>query len=139
MRFSGDVQTLVPLASFETNRTEVLSGVDQLRATGDTALYDALIHTIDEMGQSADNSRIRAIILLSDGQDTSSVAVVNDVVRKLQAVRNSKTPVLVIPIAYGADADINALNAIARASDTKVQSGDSENIRNLLNVISSYF
>lgn len=139
VRFSGDVQTLVPPASFETNRTEVLSGVDQLRATGDTALYDALIHTIDEMGQSADNSRIRAIILLSDGQDTSSVAVVNDVVRKLQAVRNSKTPVLVIPIAYGADADINALNAIARASDTKVQSGDSENIKNLLNVISSYF
>jgi Ca-activated chloride channel family protein len=139
VRFSGDVETLVPLGSFETNRTEVVGAVDQLVATGDTALYDALLHTIDELGQSGDNSRIRAIVLLSDGQDTASQARVNDVVRKLQEVRNSKTPILVIPIAYGADADINSLNAIARASDTKVQSGDAENIQKLLDVISSYF
>lgn len=139
VRFSGDVETLVPLGSFETNRTEVVASVDLLSAAGDTALYDALLHTIDELGESADNSRIRAIVLLSDGQDTSSAARIGDVVRRLQEVRNSKTPILVIPIAYGADADINALNAIARASDTKVQSGDAENIQKVLDVISSYF
>jgi len=116
-----------------------VASVDQLSAAGDTALYDALLHTIDELGQSADNSRIRAIVLLSDGQDTASTARIGDVVRRLQEVRNSKTPILVIPIAYGADADINALNAIARASDTKVQSGDAENIQKVLDVISSYF
>jgi Ca-activated chloride channel homolog len=139
IRFSGDVETIVPLGSFEKNRDDVLTGVGRLRAMGDTALYDALLHTIDELGQSSDNSRIRAIVLLSDGQDTSSNAVVNDVVRRIQSMRNSKTPVLVIPIAYGADADINALNAIARASDTKVQSGDADNIQKVLDLISSYF
>ena len=139
VRFSSDIETVVPLAGFETNRSEVLAGVDQLRASGDTALYDALLQTIDDFGKSGDGSRIRAIVLLSDGQDTSSNAHVNDIVMKLQAVRNSRTPILVIPSAYGSDADINALNAIARASDTKVQSGDAENIRNLLSVISSYF
>ncbi len=139
VRFSTDVETLVPLAGFETNRSTIISQVDTLQARGDTSLYDALITTIDEFAKASDNSRIRAIIVLSDGQDTSSAARVNDVVRRLQEVRNSKSPILVIPIAYGGDADINALNSIARASDTKVQSGDEKNIKSLLDVISSYF
>jgi hypothetical protein len=42
-------------------------------------------------------------------------------------------------VAYGRDADISALNAIARASDTKVQSGDPATIKRLLDVIGSYF
>lgn len=139
IRFSQDVETLVPIAGFESNRSTILNAVEQLEARGDTALYDALLQTIEEFTQAGDNSRIRAIVLLSDGQDTASQARVNDVVKRLQAVRNSKTPILVIPIAYGADADINALNAIARASDTKVQSGDEKNIQRLLDVIGSYF
>ena len=44
-----------------------------------------------------------------------------------------------IPVAYGKDADINVLNAIARASDTKMQSGDANTIKRLLEVIGSYF
>jgi hypothetical protein len=47
--------------------------------------------------------------------------------------------VVVIPVAYGGDADINALNSIARASATRVQSGDPENIQQVLQIISSYF
>jgi hypothetical protein len=46
---------------------------------------------------------------------------------------------VVIPIAYGSDADISTLNSIARAANTKVQSGDPEEIRTLLELISSYF
>jgi Ca-activated chloride channel family protein len=138
-RFSRDVQVLVPLGSIETNRNEIISQVDLLEARGDTSLYDGLLATINEFAKSGDNSRIRAIVLLSDGQDTTSSSTVNDVVRRLQEVRNSKSPILVIPIAYGADADINALNAIARASDTKVQSGDEKNIQRILDLIGSYF
>jgi Ca-activated chloride channel homolog len=139
IRFSQDVETLVPIAGFESNRNTILNEVEQLQARGDTALYDALLKTIDEFTAAGDNSRIRAIVLLSDGQDTASIARVGDVVQRLQEVRNSKTPILVIPIAYGADADINALNAIARASDTKVQPSDEKNIQKLLDVIGSYF
>jgi hypothetical protein len=34
---------------------------------------------------------------------------------------------------------VNALNAIARASATRVQSGDAASIANVLQIISSYF
>ena len=46
---------------------------------------------------------------------------------------------IVIPVAYGADADVNTLSSLARASNTRVQSGDARNILNVLEIISSYF
>jgi hypothetical protein len=45
----------------------------------------------------------------------------------------------VIPIAYGSDADISSLNTIARASATRVQTGDTKDIDKLLEIIASYF
>ena len=85
------------------------------------------------------DDRIQAVVVLSDGQDTSSFTSLQNVVELIRVSREDRNPVIVIPVAYGADADINALNAIARASATRVQSGDPENIQNVLEIISSYF
>jgi Ca-activated chloride channel family protein len=139
VHFNSAVETLVPLAEMETNRAPVVEAIDRLEAQGNTSLFDAVIASVEKLQASSDPSRIQAIVLLSDGQDTSSQSSLNDVVRVLGEARNSKTPILVIPVAYGSDADINALNAIARASDTKVQSGDPATIKRLLDVIGSYF
>ena len=139
MRFSSDVEVMVPLGAMESNRAQILAALDTIEARGNTSLYDAVIAAVQKLQATSDPERIQAIVLLSDGQDTSSRASLNQVVRVLQEARNSRTPILVIPVAYGRDADINALNAIGRASDTKVQSGDPQNIKKLLDVISSYF
>lgn len=139
MRFSSDVEVLVPLGALESNREQILAALDRIEARGNTSLYDAVIAAVEKLQAASDPERIQAIVLLSDGQDTSSQASLNQVVRRVSEARNSHTPILVIPVAYGRDADVNALNAIGRASDTKVQSGDPENIKRLLDVISSYF
>ena len=57
----------------------------------------------------------------------------------ISASREDRNPVIVIPVAYGSNADVNALNSIARASATRVQSGSPEDIQKLLELISSYF
>jgi Ca-activated chloride channel family protein len=85
------------------------------------------------------DDRIQAIVVLSDGQDTSSQTSLQSVVELISINKEERNPVIVIPVAYGGDADINALNAIARASATKVQSGDPENIQRVLEIIGSYF
>ncbi|MCW1967297.1 MAG: extracellular solute-binding protein [Anaerolineae bacterium] len=139
IEFNTTVRPLTPLGSLETNRAQIINQVNGLRASGNTALYDALLVAVKEVATRPDSSRIQAILLLSDGQDTASKARVNDVVREITNARNGRTPVLVIPIAYGKDADVNSLSAIARASDTKVQSGDPQGIRRLLEIIGSYF
>ncbi len=139
MRFDSDVELMVPIGPLESNRERILAAIDQLVARGNTALYDAVIAAVEHLQANSSPERIQAVLLLSDGQDTASQTSLNQVVRAIPAARNSRTPILVIPVAYGRDADVNALNTIGRASDTKVQPGDAENIKKLLDVIGSYF
>lgn len=141
IEFNKDVSVVSQLSSLESTSAQTKQQIENLFADGDTALYDSIIEAIDTLqavGES-EGDRIRAILVLSDGQDTSSVASLNAVVSKVQAARTGRNPILVIPVAYGSDADISALNAIARASATKVQSGNPEDIQALLDLLSSYF
>ncbi len=141
IKFNQDVTLAMPLASFEGASTTIRQQVDALEADGDTALYDAIIEAVTLVRTNDDggDNRIKAIIVLSDGKDTASFNSLNDVVSTINDAHSDRNPVLVIPVAYGGDADINALNAIARASSTKVQSGDPNDIQKVLEIISSYF
>jgi Ca-activated chloride channel family protein len=141
IQFDSAVDLMVPVASAEGNQGDILNQIDSLYADGDTALYDAILKSTEFLRQSRDgeDDRIQAVIVLSDGQDTASQITLQEVVAQIQQGREDRNPVIVIPVAYGGDADINALNSIARASATRVQSGNPEDIESLLELISSYF
>ena len=127
------------LAPFEQIETTVRAQVDGIVAGGVTALYDAVAAAADLLDQAAaqdGGNRIRAIVVLSDGQDTGSMASLNDLT---QLDRGEQNPLLIFPVAYGDDADISALNTIARTSSTKVISGDESGIQQLFELLSSYF
>lgn len=129
------------LASFEGGQGKIRGQIEAIQAGGDTSLYDAIQQSIELLKQTrgSDDNRIQAVVVLSDGQDTSSLTSLQNVVELIKVSREDRNPVIVIPVAYGGDADINALNAIARASATRVQSGDPDNIQKVLEIISSYF
>jgi Ca-activated chloride channel homolog len=111
-----------------------------LQAGGGTELYQALTTVINDLNESDAEDRIRAVLLLSDGADTGSAGITfNQAIAAIEASRNSLNPVIVIPIAYGDNADVSTLSAIGRASQTKVQSGDVDTITQLLELLSSYF
>jgi hypothetical protein len=78
-------------------------------------------------------------VLLSDGADTASNAQLNQVLQAIEATRDDVNPVIVVPVAYGSNADVEVLNSIARASSTTVQSGDPSTITGVLQLIGSYF
>lgn len=127
------------LAPFEQVEATVRAQVDGIVAGGGTALYDAVAAAADLLDQAAaqdGGNRIRAIVVLSDGQDTGSMASLNDLT---QLDRGEQNPLLIFPVAYGDDADISALNTIARTSSTKVISGDESGIQQLFELLSSYF
>lgn len=142
MFFSDQPQMQTQLGLIEDVKGQIDQKIAGMQANGSTSLYDALIASIDSL-QSLETpdgeDRIRAIVLLSDGDDTASSATLNDVLAKINAARSGRNPILVIPVAYGSDANISALNSIAQASSTKVQSGDPKDIQKLLEIISSYF
>ncbi len=140
MLFDDEIDYRVELENYESAQNQLYSNIRGLRADGGTELYGALLEAVNIMSDEPDEERIRAVILLSDGADTGdSGTTLNQVTRAIEASRDSLNPVIVIPIAYGEDADINTLSAIARASQTRVQSGDASTITNLLDIIGSYF
>ncbi len=137
--FNTTIRQDVSLGNFESNGAQMRTAINALQAGGDTSLNDAIIQAVQTLSADEGGNRIRAIVLLSDGQDTVSQKSLNDAVNAIIAQRDTKNPILVIPVAYGSDADINALNSIAQASRTKVQPGDPSNITKVLEIISSYF
>lgn len=139
--FDSQVNLLTPAASVEGIQAQIIDQINSLSAEGDTSLYDAIQQSIEILRNSRDekDDRIQSVVVLSDGQDTSSQISLQRVVEIISLGREDRNPIIVIPVAYGGDADINALNAIARASATRVQSGDPENIQKVLEIISSYF
>lgn len=140
MSFSDVINVHVPPSSFEGIENDLRSQITNLEAAGDTALFDATLEAVRYMRPAADEvDRIKAIVILSDGEDTASDIVLGDVVSEIELLQGGRNTVLVVPVAYGSGADIRALNSIARASATKVQSGNPEDIQQLLELISSYF
>jgi Mg-chelatase subunit ChlD len=95
---------------------------------------------VELMNESTSEDRIRAVVLLSDGEDTAEGGItLNQALQAVSASRETANPVIVVPVAYGANADIQALGSIARASNTTVQSGNPDDILAVLEVISSFF
>jgi Ca-activated chloride channel family protein len=138
--FNDQVQNLVAMDTLETNRADIRSRIESLRADGGTALYSGLVEVLNQIARQDDADRIRAVVILSDGADTASEGVtLNDVIQSIAATRDAVNPVIVVPVAYGSNADVNALNGIARASATRVQPGDPQNILRVLQLLSSYF
>jgi Ca-activated chloride channel family protein len=136
--FNTDVTVEIDLLDLETNKPALQETIGSLRAERNTALYDAIIQAVG-MYEDDESNRIRAIVLLSDGADTASVRQLREARQVIEERHGDLNPVIVIPVAYGSDADIQTLNSIARASATKVQSGDPANILQVLEIISSYF
>ncbi len=138
--FSDGVTLMNPLGNLESNRDEISRTLENLRADGGTSLYDALVESLEIMNAVEDEGRIRAIVLLSDGADTTSAqATLGDVIRQITLSKDTPNPVIVVPVAYGQNADVSVLGDIGRASNTRVQSGNPEDIDDVLAIIRSFF
>ncbi|MDX2140996.1 MAG: substrate-binding domain-containing protein [Chloroflexota bacterium] len=138
--FSDDFELRVPIDDYERVQREMEVNIRGLRADGGTELFQSVALSVNLMNEQADDDRIRAVIVLSDGADTGDLGfTLNDAINAIESSEDTLNPVIVVPVAYGSDADIQALNALARASNTRVQAGDPDNIQRVLDLIGSYF
>jgi len=139
--FSDRIQPLLPIAPVGSNRAQLRSTVENLIADGGTAIYDATAAGVSQVSKEADTSRINAVVLLTDGEDTDSSRSVARVVKELEAQGDSAKRVRVFTIAYSAGAAGAAENLaqIAAASGGKAYVGKTSDIESVYRSISSFF
>jgi Ca-activated chloride channel family protein len=138
--FDSTAHPLVPIARMSLNGPALRNSVDQLVALGSTALYDAAYAGWQAVDALRDDTRINAVVVLSDGADTASHRQLEDVLGPLRARGNGEgRQVRVFTIAYGSDANGDILDKIAAASGGQSYSGDPKTIEKVYLQISSFF
>lgn len=97
------------VSPFTSNRTILTREIEGLSAAGNTRLYDALSSALLETATTVDGSK--AIVLMTDGQDTESAADLAQVIALIE-----QTQIRVYPIGIGSDVDEQVLMQIAQTS-----------------------
>jgi len=138
--FNTKVFKEAPIAPVATNLGLLRRRVSGLLPDGETAVYDATAAGYDAVRALHDDSRINAVVVLTDGQDNQSNLRPSELVKRLSAQSKSEQQIVrVFTIAYGKDPDRATLAEIAKASGGEEFSGDPTEIEAVYRTISSFF
>lgn len=139
IEFATDVNETVPLGELRQNRATLERIIENLHASGETSLLDAVELAHYRLQQLGDAERINAIVVMTDGLENDSQISLRALERQLQEGNKEGVPVVVFCIAYGKDADHKTLSRLADATGGQVREGDLESIHQLYKILSTYF
>jgi Ca-activated chloride channel homolog len=122
----------------KTGRNEATTKIDGLFPEGKTALYDAIDAAYQRVVTRARPDRIQAIVVLTDGEDTSSRIKLEELLQRIKASAETR-PVKVFTIAYGREANRQILQAIATATHARSYDGTPQNIVGVFKDVSTFF
>ena len=131
---------LVPPGPMSEVRGEIERRVSTLIADGGTGLYDTTRAAVESVRRSFDPARINAVVLLTDGMcdDDPPGCELGDLLAFLD--QPEQEVVRVFAVAYGADADVDALQAIADATQARLyQATDPSTIGQVFEQVVSNF
>jgi Ca-activated chloride channel family protein len=137
--FNSDLVTLTSLTELGEKREDIQRRVSGIIEGGDTRLYDAVLMAYEELEINGNPDHIRAVVVLSDGQDTASVNSLNTVLNTIGLQSESGDSTKVFSIAYGGDADEAVLKDIAEITGGRQYFGDPENILEIYESIATFF
>ncbi len=138
--FSTGITTLTPLSPIGEKRQQVMDSVSGIFEEGNTSLYDATLKAYRDLLAQGNPNHIRAIVILSDGQDTSSNASLDQVIREIQSYQSEGGySIKIFAIAFGDDADENVLKQIAEPSGGKQYNSSPETIQKIYDEIATFF
>src|SRR5439155_14628786 len=105
-----------PVGPLGPKLDEMRRRIDNLQPFESTALYVTIREASNRMRAAFDPERINAVVLLTDGiNDYQDPLTLTQLVRGLRSEGEDRA-VRVFPIAYGGDADLKTLQAVAMAS-----------------------
>jgi len=137
--FSKDLVTLTPLSPLGEKRDDVRIRVSGIVEEGDTRLYGAVIAAYKELLEKGDPEHIRAMVVLSDGENTIWDVDLDQVVQQVGSSGESGTAPKIFTIAFGGDADRDVLRRIAEITGGRQYDGDPETIYEVYSNIATFF
>ncbi|MEA2493053.1 MAG: Ca-activated chloride channel [Thermoleophilaceae bacterium] len=138
--FNTKVFMEAAIAPVATNLPLLKRRVSGLLPDGETAVFDATSKAYDAVRALRDDTRINAVVVLTDGEDNQSQLTARELVAKLSAQNQSEQQVVrVFTIAYGSGANRSTLAEIAKASGGEEFAGDPTQIEAVYRTISSFF
>lgn len=140
LTFSEHVNVIVPIGEMRSNRALLVQSVNRLVPGGGTAVYDATARAVDLIAGLHDQTRINAVVVLTDGDDNESRLKAAQVISSLRRRgEDQEKNIRVFTIAYGSEANRSVLESIAAASGGKGYTGDPKEIEGVYRQISSFF
>jgi Ca-activated chloride channel family protein len=138
LEFSNEIKLEVPLTQMTPeNRKKLSDQIQGMQSDGDTAMIDAVLRARQTLEETGDPEAINAIVVMTDGQENSSRADLNDLQTAFGA--NQEKRVVIFTIAFGSDADEKLLKKIAELGDGQFRRATEMDIQELYKVISTYF
>ena len=114
--FSDRIYQLEPIEQVGPHRADLARHIDALAASGGTALYRATKDAVGEVQRTWDPTRINAVVLLTDGQNSDFTNNDLDALLRSLGSQPPATTVPVFTIGYGQGADLETLKRISQAS-----------------------
>jgi Ca-activated chloride channel family protein len=136
--FSTVVTTAGESVKVKTGRGAANTQIESLFPEGKTALYDAIAAAYQRVTSRSKPDRIQAIVVLTDGEDTSSKIKLEELLSRIKASAETR-PVKVFTIAYGREANRQILQAIATATHARSYDGTPQNIVGVFKDVSTFF
>ena len=138
--FSSDIITLSPLSPLGPKRDDVARHVAGIVEGGETSLYDTALQAYTDLKQHGDPKHIRAIVLLTDGQDTHSTATLQDAVAQFSNTsEEGGNAIKMFTIGFGKDADKDVLKQLADPTGGKQYDSDPQTINQIYGDIATFF
>ncbi|MCI0731157.1 MAG: VWA domain-containing protein, partial [Chloroflexi bacterium] len=134
--FSDVITVLADHEQVSQARDRVIQAIDNLNASGDTALYDAIGDGATAIANTTSSQTTNAMVVLSDGQDTYSYRYDFGPELISLAAANGAT---VFTIAYGGDADEAILSELALGANGNFYRGDEASIAAIYEEMSAAF
>ncbi len=126
-----------PLKEYRPNAEQIVSS---LIANGGTSLYDtlSLAYRHVQQQQQDDPTRIAAIVVLSDGMDTTSKLKLDQLLAQIRYDFEEHT-IRIFTIGYEADDGTDILKKISEVTQGRYYEGKQTNIREIFRDISTFF
>lgn len=138
--FSTNVNELTPLSPLADKKEEVVRRVSGLIEAGDTSLYDATLRAMTDLKTNGNPDHIRGVVVLSDGQDTASTTTLEQLMAQIGSTgEEGGNAIKLFTIAFGGDADTEALRQMAESTGGRQYNSDPATISQVYAEIALFF